>query len=96
MPVRGAGRTLEAIALIPTTHGPLDESQLLKTETVIDNDHERTTVVEYCLAGCDGAAHVTGAPDQPFHFCSQHVHRSAHVTIKQWPAGLGGLIGDLH
>lgn len=84
------------MARILTTRGEMDERDLLKVEQVIDNDHECTTTVEYCVKGCDGAAHVTGTPDQPFHFCSQHVHRSAVVTIKEWPEGLGGVLGELH
>jgi hypothetical protein len=84
------------MARILTTRGEMDTADLLLHEQAIDNDHERTTIVEYCVKGCDGAAHLTGVPDQPFCFCSQHVHRSADVTIKEWPEGLGGLIGDLH
>jgi hypothetical protein len=83
------------MALITTTRGDMDEADLRKFEQVIDNDDERTTTVEYCVKGCDGAAHITGTPDYPHCFCSQHVHRSAVVTIKKWPAGLGGLIGNL-
>ena len=36
--------------LITTIHGEMDESQLTKREGVaVDNDHERTTFVEYYL-----------------------------------------------
>jgi len=79
---------------IPTLHGALDETQLVKHEIVVDTDHEHTTAVEYCLIGCDGPAHQTGTPDALGHFCAQHVHRSVHVTIKQWPDGLGAIVGD--
>lgn len=71
--------------LILTTRGELDEVALLKTDTLVDNDHERTITVEYCLVDCGGPAHQTGIPDAASHFCDQHVHRSVHVTIKEWP-----------
>lgn len=56
----------------------VDESLLVKTEGLIDNDHERTTWVEYRFPGSD-----------------QIVHRSVHVTIKQWPDGLGAIAGAI-
>lgn len=82
------------MAMILTTHGEMDESALQKREDVRETDNERTTSVEYCLADCEGAAHRTGVPDAPPVFCTQHVHRSAHVTLKRWPHGLGGVFGS--
>jgi hypothetical protein len=79
------------MALIETIHGEMDEALLEKREIIIDNKHEYTTVVEYCLKGCDGVAHRTGVPEQEFYFCAQHVHRSVHVTILEFPEGLGAL-----
>ena len=61
----------------------MDEAELKKIETVIDNENEHTISVEYCLSDCSGAAHQTGQPDAPSFFCSKHVHRSAHVTLKK-------------
>jgi len=77
--------------MIPTTHGDRDESALIKKETLVDNDHERTTTVEYCLVGCDGQAHRTGMPDAPSYFCAKHVHRSVAVHIKEWPSANGAI-----
>lgn len=73
----------------------VEESILIRHDSLLDNAHEHTQVVEYCLRGCEGQAHHTGVPDQPSHFCDRHVHRSAVVTIKEWPEGLGGFIGEL-
>ncbi len=63
------------MALVHTTHGDLDESQLRKVEGVLDNEHERTTWVEYYLD-------------------DELVHRSAHVTLKEWPGELGTLLAE--
>ena len=71
------------MATITTTHGDIDESLLVKTRGVIDNDVEHTEIVEYCLLGCDGAAHRTGRPEGTACFCPQHVHRSVAVALKQ-------------
>ena len=60
------------MATITTTHGEIDEAALEKFEGVLDNDHERTTWVEYHLHG-------------------EVVHRSVHVTLKEWPEGFGAL-----
>ncbi len=54
--------------LITTTLGELDEALLEKREGAIDNDNERTTWVEYRLAG---------QPD------SEAIHRSVHVQLKR-------------
>jgi hypothetical protein len=35
--------------MVTTTHGEMDESALEKREGVVENDHERTTWVEYWL-----------------------------------------------
>ena len=47
--------------IITTTKGDMDESLLVKTEGIIDNDNERTTWVEYRLNGelVHRSAHVT-------------------------------------
>jgi len=47
--------------MITTTKGDMDESLLDKREGVVDNDHERTTWVEYWLDGelVHRSAHVT-------------------------------------
>lgn len=52
----------------------VDESCLVKTEGLVDDDHERTTFVEYRFPDSDVI-----------------VHRSVHVTLKQWPVGLGAV-----
>lgn len=82
------------MALIPTRLGDMDETALVKLEDRIDNAHECTTIVEYCLKGCEGPAHRTGIPDAPSYFCSQHVHRSAAVSLKEWPEGLAAVLGE--
>ena len=74
------------MSLILTTRGMLEDSVLIKTETDFDNDHERTSTVEYCLAACEGQAHRTGVADAPSFFCAQHVHRSVSVALKEWPS----------
>ena len=71
------------MALITTILGEMDEALLEKREAVIDNEHEHTVVVEYCLLGCDGPSHITGQPEAVERFCSKHVHRSAHVVLKK-------------
>ena len=67
---------------VQTKFGEMDEDKLRKKEGMLDNDNEKTTTVEYCLADCDGPAHTTGVPDSPHCFCSKHVHRSVDVTLK--------------
>lgn len=51
------------MALIHTTKGDIEESTLVKTEGVVDNENEYTTWVEYRLPGSDEiihrSAHVT-------------------------------------
>lgn len=69
--------------MINTTLGPMDETTLIKREQVIDNDNEHTTTIEYCLPDCEGQAHQTGIPDADSHFCNHHIHRGAHVALKQ-------------
>ena len=71
------------MASISTIWGLMNESELQKREGTVDNDNEHTTSVEYCLANCPGEAHRTNTPDASGHFCNQHVHRSAHVTLKK-------------
>lgn len=83
------------MSLIPTTHGDLDEVFLRRREDVVDNAHEHTVAVEYCLSGCQGEAHRSGQATGTGCFCERHVHRSVHVTLKEWPAGMTGVLGDL-
>jgi hypothetical protein len=49
------------MAIITTTHGEMDESLLEKREGVVDNDHERTTWIEYWFNGelVHRSVHVT-------------------------------------
>lgn len=56
----------------------VDDTWLVKTEGVLDNEHERTTWVEYRFPGSDVI-----------------VHRSAHVTLKKWPDGVGAVAGTI-
>lgn len=79
--------------LIHTTKGDLDESLLWKKEGEVNNDNEHTISVEYCLAHCEGPAHKTGESDSQSFFCSQHVHRSVHVTLKKNPSAISGIGG---
>lgn len=69
--------------MITTTKGLMDESTLLKREGIVDNANEYTTTIEYCLADCDGQAHKTGIADCESHFCNKHIHRGAHVALKE-------------
>ena len=63
------------MATVQTTHGVMDESQLIKRTGTLDDDNETTTWVEYWLG-------------------EELVHRSAHVTLKKWPDGLGAIAAD--
>ena len=74
----------------------MDESLLDKYEGFVDNDNERTTTVEYCLLGCEGAAHKTGIADSDTYFCARHVHRSAHIALKKGALafGVAGSLGE--
>ena len=49
------------MALVTTTKGVMDDSQLEKREGTVDNDNELTTWVEYWLDGelVHRSAHVT-------------------------------------
>ena len=67
----------------------MDERGLQKIEGLLDNENERTTWVEYCLINCEGAAHRTSVAESASFFCSKHVHRSAHVTLKKPIAAFG-------
>src|ERR1043166_5810648 len=75
--------TSDRMALINTTLGEVEESELQRLDGRIDNDNETTQTVEYCLINCPGEAHKRGTPDADSHFCNLHVHRSVHVTLKQ-------------
>jgi hypothetical protein len=71
------------------TISELDESLLIRTSGVIENDHERTEWVEYCRQSCADPVHQTQHPAQPEFFCPHRVHRSVHVTLKQGVFGEG-------
>jgi len=58
------------MALIHTTKGDLEESTLIKTEGLIDNENEKTTWVEYRLPGNDEIIHR-----------SAHVALKKNVTL---------------
>jgi hypothetical protein len=79
------------MAIITTTRGDMDESALVKSEVFFENDTERTTVVEYCLLGCDGPWHRTHEPDAPGVFCAKHIHRSVNMELKIGVAGIGSV-----
>jgi hypothetical protein len=80
---------ISIMPLINTIHGPMDESELIRHDGLVDNENEHTTSIEYCLKDCQGPAHSNGTPDAPGHFCNFHVHRSAHVTLKKVPSITG-------
>lgn len=82
------------MAEINTTHGPMDDSQLIRREDSFDEEIGRITAVEYCLLDCPGEAHKTGQRDKPEHFCSLHVHRSIGIAVKQTPE-IAGVLGKL-
>lgn len=75
--------------MINTTLGPMEESVLSRHDTATESKSETVSTVEYCLATCNGTAHLTGIPDSVSHFCNKHVHRSVHVTIKKIEAAAG-------
>ena len=66
------------MALITTLEGDLDESLLIRSEGVFEDDHERTAWVEYRRIG---AAEGT------------HIHRSVHVHLKRPTAFAQALCG---
>lgn len=68
--------------IIQTTLGERDESTLIKTQGVVDNDVEFTQIVEYCPIGCPGEPHRTGVPNGVGSFCSLHIHRSVNMHLK--------------
>lgn len=82
------------MAIILTTLGERDDAELVKRAERLEDDEMIVDTVEYCLPSCDGRAHMGNVPDATSHFCDRHIHRSVHVTMKQWPAGLGAVIGD--
>ena len=81
----------------------VEESLLVRIELQFEDDNERTTVVEYCLASCDNPVHDRANREQrearwdaldkktAIVWCERHVHRSSHVQLKRWPAGLDGV-----
>ena len=73
--------------MIATTHGPMDEAQLLKHAFAEETDDQRLEVVEYCRIDCGGLAHQTGVPQAIDCFCPHHIHRSVAVIVKRWPEG---------
>lgn len=68
--------------ILRTIHGDMDDSLLQRNPGGVDNANETSVVTEYCLRDCEGSAHLTQTPDSPAFFCSKHVHRSVHVTVK--------------
>lgn len=71
------------MALINTTEGYKDESELIKRVDTGEEEIGKFTATEYCLVNCPGEAHVTGKRDKPEHFCSLHVHRSVNLEVKE-------------
>jgi hypothetical protein len=83
--------------VIETIHGPMAEDQLERFDGVVDNDVESTTWVEYRLKGELPPSVINGVcQDCAIGIC-RHVHRSAHVTVKQSPtfgtSGAGNIGG---
>lgn len=79
--------------MIQTILGEMDESQLQRLDTVIENTVEHTEIVEYCVLGCEGLAHVTGQPQGDGCFCPHHVHRSVNMRLKQGVAAISAVQG---
>lgn len=77
------------------TFRDVDESELIKRVDVFENDDQRLEATEYCFAGCQGQAHVTGAPQGDGSFCEQHVHRSVAMVLKRWPIEAGAAAASL-
>jgi len=61
----------------------VEDAELQRRDTLIDDEVEKTVIVEYCWKDCPGSAHLTGLPDCSSHFCDLHVHRSADVRLKK-------------
>lgn len=93
--------------MITTTHGDMDEAELIRVDGGIDNDNETTTWVEYWMKveqSCSVEGHDLSISGQaaieaglpsgaPIY---ERVHRSVHVTLKQVPGlepQLGGFGG---
>lgn len=71
------------MAEIQTTLGLMDDSQLQRREDSFNEEVGTLTAVEYCLLDCPGQAHQSGLRDAPGHFCSQHIHRSVNLAVKE-------------
>ena len=69
--------------MITTTRGNVEESELLKTEIVFDDEDKKIVWVEYCEKDCDGVAHLSKEKDTETYFCGKHIHHSVSVTIKK-------------
>lgn len=81
------------MAIVTTTLGEMDDSLLQRIDTVLDNDNERTTTVEYCVLDCPGEAHRTGQPQGVGCFCPHNVHRSVDMELKRGVAALSAVQG---
>lgn len=73
--------------IVETTLGPKPESELIRTTVQVETIDQGVTSTEYCLAGCQGPAHVTGVADAPGVHCRAHIHRSVRVHVKRFPEG---------
>lgn len=73
----------------------MDELLLIKHVAENEDDNAIARTVEYCLIGCSGLAHQTGQPESVSYFCSHHVHRSVHVSLKEGAVSqsLAGVFG---
>lgn len=87
------------MALINTTHGPMDDSLLMlhKTTPTHGDGVYQFVIHEYCVKGCKGQAHRTKRPDASDGsvFCHLNVHRSVDATMTRWPIGMGITVGTL-
>lgn len=71
---------------ILTIHGELDRRLIVRDSILLDNDHERTVSLEYRLRN------PLRLPDGRIVLPDEIVKRSAHVHLKEWPAGMEGVI----
>lgn len=69
--------------LINTINGEMDDSLLIKRVDSFDEEVGKLTATEYCLKDCPGEAHKTGVAVGVGCFCPLHVHRSAHIDVKE-------------
>jgi hypothetical protein len=79
---RSTCRRVRAV-IINTRLGEMDDGALMAPlRSILENDDQRVEMIEYCVLGCEGHAHVTGVAQGDGCFCELHVHRSVHVTVK--------------